>query len=150
MLVKRRSVYCAAATGDPGKASLRAPNEIILDNGPELAGRAVDQWAYERGVRLRFIEPGKPVQNAFIESFIGRLRDECLNRHWFLGLADARRSVEAWRLDDQRARPHSALDYRSPEEFRVRFDQDAITRQELAGLSLSVDQFSGGRSPLSR
>jgi len=150
MLGKRRSVYCAATTGDPGKASLRAPNEIILDNGPELAGRAVDQWAYERGVRLRFIEPGKPVQNAFIESFNGRLRDECLNRHWFLGLADARRSVEAWRLDDHRARPHSAPDYRSPEEFRVRFDQDAITRQELAGLSLSVDQFSGGRSPLSR
>jgi putative transposase len=75
------------------------PDEIVLDNGPELAGKAVDQWSYERGVRLCFIEPGKPVQNAFVESFQGRLRDECLNRHWFLGLSDARHTVEAWRQD---------------------------------------------------
>ncbi len=60
------------------------PEEIVLDNGPELTSRALDQWAYERAVRLRFIEPGKPVQNCFIESFNGRLRDECLNEHWFL------------------------------------------------------------------
>src|SRR4051812_17407570 len=93
------------------------PDEIILDNGPELAGKAVDQWAYERGVRLRFIEPGKPVQNAFVESFQGRLRDECLDRHWFVSLRDARHIVEAWRQDDHRARPHSALGYRPPEEF---------------------------------
>jgi putative transposase len=112
-----------------------APGEIVLDNGPELAGKAVDQWAYERGVRLRFIEPGKPVQNAFVESFHGRLRDECLDRHWFLGLADARRTVEAWRVDDDRARPHRALGYRAPEEFRFAFDRATITRQELAGLS---------------
>jgi putative transposase len=74
-----------------------APDEIVLDNGPELAGKAVDQWAYERGVWLRFIEPGKPVQNAFVESFQGRLRDECLDRHWFVGLRDARHTIEAWR-----------------------------------------------------
>jgi putative transposase len=112
-----------------------APDEIVLDNGPELAGRAVDQWAYERGVRLRFIEPGKPVQNAFVESFHGRLRDECLDRHWFLGLGDARHTVEAWRRDYNQARPHSALGYRPPEEFRLGFDATAITRQELVGLS---------------
>jgi putative transposase len=112
-----------------------APGEIVLDNGPELAGKALDQWAYERGVRLRFIEPGKPVQNAFLESVHGRLRDECLDRHWFLGLADARRTVEAWRQDYNRARPHSALGYRPPEEFRFDFDRATITRQELAGLS---------------
>jgi putative transposase len=112
-----------------------APDEIVLDNGPELAGKAVDQWAYERGVWLRFIEPGKPVQNAFVESFHGRLRDECLDRHWFLGLADARRTVEAWRVDYNRARPHSALGYRAPEEFRFDFDRAAITRPRLAGLS---------------
>ena len=112
-----------------------APSEIVLDNGPELAGRAVDQWAYERGVRLRFIEPGKPVQNAFVESFHGRLRDECLDRHWFLGLADARHTVEAWRHDYNRARPHSALGYRAPEEFRLGFDAAAIRRQEWAALS---------------
>jgi putative transposase len=72
-----------------------APEEIVLDNGSGLAGKAVDQWAHERGVWLRFIEPGKPVQNAFVESFHERLRDECLGRPWFLGLADARHTVEA-------------------------------------------------------
>jgi putative transposase len=112
-----------------------APVEIVLDNGPELAGKALDQWAYERGVRLRFIEPGKPVQNAFVESFHGRLRDACLDRHWFLGLADARHTVEDWRRDYNRARPHSALGYRAPEEFRFDFDRSTVTRQGLVGLS---------------
>lgn len=111
------------------------PDEIILDNGPELAGKAVDQWAYERGVRLRFIEPGKPVQNAFVESFQGRLRDECLDRHWFVSLRDARHIVEAWRQDYNRARPHSALGYRPPEEFRQAFEAAAIRRLEWIGLS---------------
>jgi putative transposase len=112
-----------------------APDEIVLDNGPELAGKAVDQWAYERGVQLRFIEPGKPVQNAFVESFHGRLRDECLDRHWFVGLSDARHTIESWRQDDHQSRPHSALDYRPPEEFRQAFEAAAIRRQEWAGLS---------------
>jgi putative transposase len=112
-----------------------APDEIVLDNGPELAGKAVDQWAYERGVWLRFIEPGKPVQNAFVESFHGRLRDECLDRHWFLGLNDARHTVEAGREDYNRSRPHSALGYRPPAEFRRFFEETAIRRQELIGLS---------------
>jgi putative transposase len=112
-----------------------APDEIVLDNGPELAGKAVDQWAYERGVQLRFIEPGKPVQNAFVESFQGRLRDECLDRHWFVGLSDARHTVEAWRQDYNQSRPHSALGYRPPEEFRQAFEAAAIRRQEWAGLS---------------
>lgn len=107
-----------------------APTEIVLDNGPELAGKTVDHWAYERGVQLRFIEPGKPVQNAFVESFHGRLRDECLNRHWFIGLNDARSIVERWRQDYNQTRPHSALGYRSPEEFRRCFEETAVTRQE--------------------
>jgi putative transposase len=111
------------------------PDEIVLDNGPELAGKALDQWAYERGVRLRFIEPGKPIQNAFVESFQGRLRDECLNRHWFVSLADARHIIEAWRQDYNRARPHSALGYRPPEEFRQTFETAAIRRQAWVGLS---------------
>ena len=100
-----------------------APDEIVLDNGPELAGKALDQWADERRVQLRFIEPGKPIQNAFVESFQGRLRDECLDRHWFVSLADARHTVEAWRQDYNRVRPHSALGYRPPVEFR-RFFED--------------------------
>ncbi len=87
-----------------------------MDNGPELTSRRLDQWADERGIRLHFIEPGKPVQNAVLESFNGRLRDECLNQHWFLSLADARRIVEDWRIDDNDVRPHSSLDYRTPKE----------------------------------
>lgn len=94
------------------------PAEIVMDNGPELTSRALDQWAYERGVRLRFIVPGKPVQNCFVESFNGRLRDECLNQHWFRNLADARQIVEDWRQDYNRVRPHSALGGLSPEEYR--------------------------------
>jgi putative transposase len=110
----------------------QAPAEIVLDNGPELTSKALDQWAYERGVRLRFIEPGKPVQNAFIESFNGRLRDECLNEHWFLSLPDARRVVEDWRIDYNQHRPHSSLGNLAPEEFRT----DWITRLAPAGLQL--------------
>jgi putative transposase len=111
------------------------PDEIVLDNGPELAGKVLDQWAYERGVGLRFIEPGKPIQNAFVESFQGRLRDECLDRHWFVGLNDARQTIEAWRQDYNRARPHSALGYRPPEEFRRVFEATALMQQGWSGLS---------------
>ncbi len=68
-------------------------------------------------MRLNFIEPGKPTQNAFIESFNGRFRDECLNENWFLDLDDAREIIEAWRIDDNTSRPHSALAYATPEEF---------------------------------
>jgi putative transposase len=93
------------------------PEEIVCDNGPEFTGRALDQWAYQHGVRLRFIDPGRPVQNAIIESFNGRFRDECLNQHWFLDLADARRIIAAWRDDYNTWRPHSALGGRTPQEF---------------------------------
>ena len=72
-----------------------APQELVLDNGPELTSRVLDQWAYTTGIGLRFITPSKPVENAFVESLNGRLRDECLNEHWFLSLADARQLVEA-------------------------------------------------------
>lgn len=83
------------------------PDVIVLDNGPELTSRALDQWAYERGVALRFIEPGKPVQNAYIESFNGRFRDECLNEHWFTSMAQAREIIENWRIEYNTERPHS-------------------------------------------
>lgn len=108
------------------------PQEIILDNGPELTSRALDQWAYEHGVRLRFIDPGKPQQNGFIESFNGKFRDECLNQHWFLSLADARKIVEDWRVDYNRNRPHSSLGNLTPEEYRDR----CIMRVAPVGLSL--------------
>ncbi len=93
------------------------PEAIVLDNGPEFRGRALAAWSQERGVRLEFIQPGKPVQNAYIESFNGRLRDECLNANWFTSLSDARRKVETWRQDYNHQRPHSSLDCLSPAEF---------------------------------
>lgn len=103
------------------------PAELVLDNGPELTGRALDAWAAARGVRLRFIAPGKPSQNGFVESFNGRFRDECLDRSWFTGLADARATVEAWRVDYNGSRPHSALGYRTPDEIRTGFPATLTT-----------------------
>jgi putative transposase len=93
------------------------PTVIQADNGPELRGRVLDQWAYDNGVRLQFIEPGKPIQNAFIESFNARLREECLNEHVFVTLDDARSKIETWRIQYNRARPHSSLGNLTPEEF---------------------------------
>jgi putative transposase len=93
------------------------PEAIVLDNGPEFRGRALAAWSEERGVRLEFIQPGKPVQNAYVERFNGRLRDECLNANWFTSLRDARRKVETWRLDYNQQRPHSSLNYLPPAEF---------------------------------
>lgn len=93
------------------------PETIVCDNGPEFTSQALDQWAHERGVQLHFIEPGKPVQNAFAESFNGRLRDECLNDHWFTSLTDAQQTIEAFRQDYNAARPHSSLGDLTPEEF---------------------------------
>jgi len=97
------------------------PTELVLDNGPELTGRVLDAWATESRVHLRFIDPGKPSQNGVVESFNGRLRDECLNQSWFTSLADARRSVEDWRRDYNAERPHSALGYRTPDEVLLAF-----------------------------
>ena len=110
------------------------PRAIVLDNGPELTGRALDQWAYERGVQLRFIAPGKPMQNAFAESFVGRLRDGCLNEHWSTSLGDARRTIEAWRADYNGVRPHSSLGYRTPTDARRTWTTQATTLPIPAGL----------------
>jgi putative transposase len=93
------------------------PEAIVLDNGPEFRSRALTAWSEERGVRLEFIQPGKPVQNAYVESFNGRLRDECLNANWFTSLRDARQKIENWREDYNQQRPHSSLNYLSPVEF---------------------------------
>lgn len=94
-----------------------APTSITVDNGSEFQSRAMDLWAYQHGVQLDFIRPGRPVENGYIESFNGRLRDECLNVELFLTLADAREKLERWRQDYNRVRPHSALGDQSPEEF---------------------------------
>ena len=93
------------------------PEAIVVDNGPEFRGRVLAAWSQERGVRLEFIQPGKPTQNAYIESFNGRLREECLNANWFTSLSDARRKIESWRQDYNYERPHSSLNYLPPVEF---------------------------------
>lgn len=93
------------------------PDVLTVDNGPELRGRALDGWAHDHGVQLYFIDPGKPTQNAYIESFNGRFREECLNLHWFTSLAEAQRIIENWRIDYNENRPHSSLKYQTPEEF---------------------------------
>ena len=96
------------------------PKYLICDNGPEFTGSAFDSWAHRRGVRVHFIRPGKPVENAFAESFNGKLRDECLNENWFVTMEDARSRIEAWRIDYNQVRPHSGLDNLTPSEFALR------------------------------
>ena len=91
-----------------------APQAITVDNGGEFVSRAMDAWAYAHDVRLDFIRPGKPVENAFIESFNGKLRDECLNSHVFASVAEAQVVLDAWREDYNLVRPHSALQDRTP------------------------------------
>jgi putative transposase len=93
------------------------PEVITIDNGPEFAGKFLDEWAYRRGVKLNFIRPGKPIENAYAESFIGRLRDECLNENWFISLKHARDVIESWRIDYNEGRPHTSLGGLTPREF---------------------------------
>ncbi len=100
-----------ALNGTPG------PRSITVDHGTEFQSRALEDWAYRRRVQLDFIRPGKPVENAFIESFNGRLRDECLNVHQFASLGDAQAIIEAWRVDYNHRRPHSSLGHLTPNEF---------------------------------
>jgi putative transposase len=93
------------------------PRAITLDNGPEFVSKALDHWAYRTGVELLFIRPGKPVENAFVESFNGTLRNDCFNQHWFNSLGEARVIVEGWRREYNQERPHSALGGMTPREF---------------------------------
>lgn len=105
------------ATLEQLRAERGLPATLVCDNGPEFTSQALDQWAYMRGITLQFIRPGKPVENAYIESFNGRLRDECLNENWFATLDDARVTIERWRQEYNAGRPHSSLGDRTPEEF---------------------------------
>lgn len=109
------------------------PRAITVDHGTEFTSKALDEWAYRRGVQLDFIRPGKPVENAFIESFNGRLRDECLNANDFVSLADARAVIEAWRQDYNQFRPHGALGHLTPSEYAERGQTHA---PEVASLHL--------------
>ena len=174
----REALWIEVDTSLPGERVVRVlewlkqtrgvPEVIQVDNGPEFISRAVDQWAFANGVRLHFIEPGKPVQNAFIESFNGKFRDECLNQNWFVSLGEARRIIEAWRVDYNTARPHSRLGYRTPEEFareteaggengcgkaaprktEGRFSSPLGNPAQDAGFPLSHSRGDGGCSPI--
>ena len=93
------------------------PRQIRSDNGPEFVSRAVDQWAYEQGLQWHTIQPGRPMENGYVESFNGRFRDECLNENWFSSLADAREKIAQWKQDYNELRPHSSLQYRTPTAF---------------------------------
>ncbi len=109
---------------------------LILDNGPEFAGTALDAWAVQRGVQLHFIQPGKPVQNAFIESFNGKFRDECLNEHWFLTLQEAQLVIEAWRREYNEERTHSTIGDMTPIEFIHNHQDRARIAQESPSLAV--------------
>jgi putative transposase len=123
----RESPAIEVDTSLPGKRVVRVlenlkhsrglPKCIVVDNGPEFAGSDLDKWAHDNAVNLIFIRPGKPVENAYIESFNGKFRDECLNEHWFTSLKDAQEKIERWRKDYNRYRPHSSLGNLSPEEW---------------------------------
>ncbi|MFN7998007.1 MAG: IS3 family transposase [Bryobacteraceae bacterium] len=93
------------------------PKAIRCDNGPEFTSRHFLAWCEERGISLVHIQPGRPMQNGYVESFNGRLRDECLNANWFLNVVDAKEKIEHWRVEYNSDRPHSSLAYRTPEEF---------------------------------
>ena len=103
------------------------PESITTDNGSEFGGKAMETWAYQAGVKLDFIRPGKPVENGFIESFNGRLRDECLNGELFFDLKDARQKLDKWRQDYNEHRPHGALADRTPSEFARSLRQRSST-----------------------
>ena len=93
------------------------PKEILTDNGPEFISNALNQWAYDHDVNHVFTDPGKPTQNGYIESFNGKLRDECLNQHWFRSVAEARNVIKAWRVEYNQERPHSSLGNKTPLEY---------------------------------
>lgn len=102
---------------DRVKAARDCPQSIRVDNGPEFISKSLDWWAYFNKVTLDFSRLGKPTDNAYIESFNGRVRQECLNQHWFLSLTDAQEQVDQWRLDYNENRPHSSLGNQTPVEL---------------------------------
>lgn len=99
------------------------PNRIMMDNGPEFTSNALDAWAYERGIELHFITPGKPIENAVVESFNARVREECLNQHCFFSMQEAEAIIEDWRIDYNTVRPHGSLDYLTPREFAATLEE---------------------------
>jgi putative transposase len=123
-----------AAALDHAVEKRGAPESITVDNGSEFSSSVMDRWAHENGVQLSFIRPGKPVENGFIESFNGRLRDELLNTSVFLSLADASAKLRTWRTDYNAVRPHSSLKDMSPDEFRAAWTRTNPALSSPAGM----------------
>lgn len=109
------------------------PQKIRCDNGPEFSSHALRLWAHTQGVELVFIEPGQPTQNAYIESFNGKFRDECLNQHCFVDYKHARQITEQWRNEYNACRPHSALNYKTPDEFRQYSEKNGPPQRSQLG-----------------
>lgn len=117
------------------------PEILLMDNGPEFTSKILDEWAHKNGIALQFIEPGKPMQNGYVESFNGTLRNECLNEHWFENLSEAQRIIENWRIHYNTIRPHSSLNYLTPDEYAAKLmaalpprgeqQREQITEQEI-------------------
>ena len=110
------------------------PERIRIDNGPEFRSSELCRWAKAREVDLDFIEPGKPMQNAFIESFNGKFRDELLDQNWFTDLSDAKGKIESWRQTYNTVRPHSSLNDDTPAEFAGRFEEQKLNENPLVQL----------------
>ena len=119
------------------------PASIRTDQGPEFTGRALDQWATANGVNMKLIQPGKPTQNAYVESFNGRFRDECLNENWFTSVEHARAVVNTWRKDYNEVRPHSSLGNRTPAEFAATLrEQGVLTTTTASSDKLAITDFT--------
>jgi putative transposase len=115
------------------------PTFIRVDNGPEFTGKHFQQWAEQRSIHIEYTRPGKPTDNAFIESFNGKFRDECLKVHWFLNLKHAQDIIENWRMEYNEVRPHSSLEDKTPHEF-VKEHQNMLQEQRL---NLNLVHISG-------
>jgi putative transposase len=125
----------------------QAPRSITLDSGSEFTGRALEAWAIQRGIELCFIRPGRPVENGFIESFNGRLRDECLNVEWFGSLHQAREKLAQWRDHYNLNRPHSALDDQSPASFASSYAASAACFTPIEARAASCGPRQGFAAP---
>src|SRR5262245_29282043 len=128
-VASRMSGYTVGEALDRVLEGAPRPHSITVDHGTEFQSRALENWAYRRGVQLDFIRPGKPIENAFIESFNGRFRAECLNVQQFASIADAQTKIEAWRLDYNQRRPHGSLGHLTPTEFVAQ--RQAMTTAEV-------------------
>ncbi len=114
------------------------PEYIHCDNGSEFTSRIMDQWAWLNDVQLAFSKPGRPTENAYIESFNGRVRQECLNQHWFNHLGEVRAQLDVWKADYNLVRPHSSLEYRTPHEYASYYQEKCKSVKQLEPLGIAI------------